>query len=37
MRTATDIIYAFESSASYDPEPLLDAVKEKVYALNFGD
>ncbi|WP_245767040.1 alpha/beta fold hydrolase [Stigmatella erecta] len=34
---ANDILYALESSADYDPEPALGAIKAKVFALNFTD
>jgi homoserine O-acetyltransferase len=34
---ANDVLYSLESSADYDPEPNLAAIKTKVFALNFGD
>jgi homoserine O-acetyltransferase/O-succinyltransferase len=34
---ANDMLYALKSSADYDPEPNLTAIKTKVLALNFGD
>lgn len=34
---ANDVLYSLESSADYDPEPGLAAIKAKVFALNFGD
>jgi homoserine O-acetyltransferase len=34
---ANDTLYSLKSSADYDPEPNLAAVKTKVLALNFGD
>ena len=34
---ANDILYSLSSSADYNPEPGLTAIKTKVYALNFGD
>jgi homoserine O-acetyltransferase len=32
-----DILYSLSSSADYDPQPGLIAIKTKVYALNFAD
>src|SRR5579863_6793931 len=34
---ANDILYSLSSSADYDPQPGLAAIKTKVYALNFAD
>src|SRR5580704_9430044 len=34
---ANDILYSLSSSADYDPQPGLTAIKTKVYALNFLD
>src|SRR5580693_6349868 len=34
---ANDILYSLSSSADYDPQPGLTAIKTKVYALNFVD
>ena len=34
---ANDILYTLSSSADYDPQPGLTAIKTKVYALNFVD
>ena len=34
---ANDILYSLSSSADYDPQPGLTAIKTKVYALNFAD
>ena len=34
---ANDILYSLSSSADYDPQPGLTAVKTKVNALNFAD
>jgi homoserine O-acetyltransferase/O-succinyltransferase len=34
---ANDLLYSLSSSADYDPEPGLPAIKAKVFALNFGD
>jgi homoserine O-acetyltransferase/O-succinyltransferase len=34
---ANDLIYSLKSSADYDPEPGLDRIKAKLFALNFGD
>jgi homoserine O-acetyltransferase/O-succinyltransferase len=34
---ANDILYSLSSSADYDPQPGLIAIKTKVYALNFAD
>jgi homoserine O-acetyltransferase len=33
---ANDILYSLESSADYNPQPRLTAIKTKVFALNFG-
>jgi homoserine O-acetyltransferase/O-succinyltransferase len=32
-----DVLYSLKSSADYDPEPGLDAIRTKLFALNFGD
>jgi homoserine O-acetyltransferase len=32
-----DVLYSLKSSADYDPEPGLGAIRTKVFALNFGD
>jgi homoserine O-acetyltransferase/O-succinyltransferase len=32
---ANDVLYAFESSADYDPEPKLGEIRAKLFALNF--
>jgi homoserine O-acetyltransferase/O-succinyltransferase len=32
-----DLIYSLKSSADYDPEPELDRIKAKLFALNFAD
>lgn len=32
-----DVLYSLKSSADYDPEPQLGAIRAKVFALNFGD
>lgn len=32
-----DLLYSLKSSADYDPEPGLDRIKAKLFALNFGD
>jgi homoserine O-acetyltransferase len=32
-----DVLYSLESSADYDPEPELGAIRTKVFALNFDD
>jgi homoserine O-acetyltransferase/O-succinyltransferase len=34
---ANDVLYSIKSSADYDPEPGLSAIRTKVFALNFGD
>jgi homoserine O-acetyltransferase len=34
---ANDILYSLSSSADYDPQPGLAAIKARVYALNFSD
>jgi homoserine O-acetyltransferase/O-succinyltransferase len=34
---ANDLLYSLESSADYDPQPGLAAIKTKVFALNFSD
>ncbi len=34
---ANDVLYALESSEDYDPEPELDRIKARVFALNFSD
>jgi homoserine O-acetyltransferase len=34
---ANDILYSLSSSADYNPQPGLTAIKTKIYALNFGD
>lgn len=34
---ANDVLFSLESSEDYDPEAQLEAVRAKVYALNFGD
>ena len=32
-----DLLYSLDSSQDYDPEPGLDKIKARVFALNFGD
>jgi homoserine O-acetyltransferase len=34
---ANNILYSLESSADYDPQPLLASIKTRVFALNFDD
>ncbi len=34
---ATDVLYAFEASRDYDPEPALETIKAPLVAINFAD
>src|SRR5258706_8573548 len=34
---ANDMLYSFEASLDYDPEPGLPKIKTKLFALNFSD
>ena len=34
---ANDLLYAFESSADYDPAPNLNAIIEPIFTINFAD
>ena len=34
---ANDVLYSLKASGDYDPEPRLDAIRAKVFALNFAD